>query len=80
MSRRSNRALEDKRLTTQQLPEITGFSESFFEKGRIYGYGPAYVQPRGNGGRVFYWQSVVLAWLGVPQNDSEGQSAEGGRS
>ncbi len=63
-------------LTTQQLPEITGYSESFFEKGRVYGYGPAYVQPMGKGGRVNYWLSIVLAWLGAPQKDPEGSEDE----
>ena len=71
MKRHPNRTREDKLLTTEQLPEITGFSKSYFEKGRIYGYGPAWIQPRGKGTRVYYWLSVVLAWLGVPQNDPE---------
>ncbi len=65
---------DDKLLTTKQLPEITGFSESFFEKGRIYGYGPAYAQPTGKCGRVLYRFSKVLAWMERNRRDPEGPS------
>ncbi|MBL4929024.1 helix-turn-helix transcriptional regulator [Fuscibacter oryzae] len=52
-------------LTTKQLPEITGLSVSFFEKGRIYGYGPRYIriQSGAKAGKVLYRREDVENWL-----------------
>ena len=52
-------------LTTKQLPEITGLSVSFFEKGRIYGYGPRYIriQSGAKAGKVLYRREDVDNWL-----------------
>jgi len=52
-------------LTTKQLPEITGLSKSFFEKGRIYHYGPPYVRvgSGGRSGRIFYYEADVFDWM-----------------
>lgn len=47
-------------LTTKQLPEMTGLSASFFEKGRIYKYGPPYYKI---GGKVLYNMLDVQTWL-----------------
>ena len=49
-----------KLLTTKELADLTGFSPSFFEKGRAYGYGPAYVKLRG---AVRYRFEDFDAWL-----------------
>ncbi len=45
-----------KLLTTKQLPAITGLSQSFFEKGRIYGYGPQFIRIKSGrrAGKVLY--------------------------
>lgn len=60
-------------LTTKQLPEITGLSKSFFEKGRIYGYGPPYIRIRSSqrAGKILYRISDVESWLA-----SQGQNPE----
>lgn len=52
-------------LTTKQLPEITGLSRSFFEKGRIYGYGPQYIRiASGNrAGKILYRPEDVELWM-----------------
>lgn len=55
----------NKYLTTKQLPEITGLSRSFFEKGRIYGYGPQYIRiASGNrAGKILYRPEDVELWM-----------------
>ena len=47
---------DQKFLTTKQLPEHTGLSTSFFEKGRVYGYGPPYIRIRSGSrsGKILY--------------------------
>lgn len=52
-------------LTTKQLPEITGLSRSFFEKGRIYGYGPQYIRiASGNrAGKILYRPEDIETWM-----------------
>jgi predicted DNA-binding transcriptional regulator AlpA len=60
---------DDKLLTTKQLPAITGLSESYFEKGRIYGFGPPYLKL---GGRVIYRLREVLKWMSRRRVDPEG--------
>lgn len=52
-------------LTTKQLPEITGCSPNYFEKGRTYGYGPKFIRlpSGGRGGKILYRRSDIEAWL-----------------
>lgn len=47
-------------LTTKEVATVTGFSTSFFEKGRVYGYGPDFLKIRG---KVLYRKSAVDEWL-----------------
>jgi len=60
-------------LTTKQLPELTGLSASFFEKGRIYGYGPQYIRIKAGSrsGKVLYREADVLNWLTAQECDPE---------
>lgn len=51
---------EDTLLTTKEIATLTGFSTSFFEKGRSYGYGPNFEKPCGS---VRYWKSEVELWI-----------------
>ena len=52
-------------LTTKQLPGITGLSTSFFEKGRILGYGPNFIRvnPGKRSGKILYRRIDVEEWL-----------------
>jgi hypothetical protein len=71
------RAVANKRqsrlLTTKQLPEITGLSKSFFDKGRIYHYGPPYIRVGSGGrfGRIFYYKADVFDWMATRICDPE---------
>lgn len=67
-----------KLLTTKQLPEITGLSKSFFEKGRIYGYGPPYIRIRSGqrAGKILYRTRDVKRWLASQGHNPEGASNE----
>ena len=47
-------------LSTKQVADRTGLSKSFFEKGRIYGYGPKFFKLRS---RVFYGVDDLEAWV-----------------
>lgn len=81
MERTSNidgRELGSKLLTTKQLPAITGLSQSYFEKGRIYGYGPRFIRLKsGRGpGRVLYRLSEVERWLLEQEQGPEGAGDE----
>ena len=69
MSTQSN-----KLVTTKQLPDITGLSRSFFEKGRIYGYGPPYIRIKSGArsGKVLYRLADVERWLAAQECDPEG--------
>lgn len=60
MSDRSHRLL-----TTKQLPALTGLSKSFFEKGRIYGYGPQFIRiaSGSRAGKILYRPEDVECWL-----------------
>lgn len=60
-------------LTTKQLPEMTGLSRSFFEKGRIYGYGPQYIRiaPGNRVGKILYRPEDVEMWLASHQHNPE---------
>lgn len=61
-------------LTTKQLPEITGLSRSFFEKGRIYGYGPQYIRiASGNrAGKILYRPEDIETWMTQRECNPEG--------
>lgn len=63
-----------KYLTTKQLPEITGLSKSFFEKGRIYGYGPQFIRiaPGSRAGKILYRPDDVERWLVARECNPEG--------
>ena len=61
-------------LTTKQLPEITGLSKSFFEKGRIYGYGPQYIRIASGkrAGKILYRPKDVELWMAERECNPEG--------
>ena len=63
-----------KLLTTKQLPELTGLSESFFAKGRIYGFGPPFIRIRTGqrAGKILYRISDVERWLASQERNPEG--------
>lgn len=67
-----------KYLTTKQLPDVTGLSQSFFEKGRIYGYGPLYIRIRSGrrAGKILYRRSDVERWLASQEQNPEGADDE----
>ena len=56
-------------LTTEQVAYLTSHSVSFFEKGRIYGYGPPYYKKRG---KILYKEAEVIAWAESRRVDPEG--------
>jgi predicted DNA-binding transcriptional regulator AlpA len=63
-----------KLLTTKQLPDITGLSKSFFDKGRLCGYGPKFIRIKSGRrtGRVFYRPEDVESWLTSKEQFPEG--------
>lgn len=60
-------------LTTKEIATLTGFSESYFEKARIYGYGPTFLRVRSTGktGKILYRRAAVEAWLAAQECDPE---------
>lgn len=56
-------------LTTQEVATITGFSTSYFEKGRIYGYGPKFLRIRG---KILYHIDSLNQWLAEHECDPKG--------
>lgn len=52
-------------LTTGQVATLTGMSESYLEKGRVYGYGPPFIRlrPGSKSGAIRYRLSAVMRWL-----------------
>lgn len=66
--------VRNKYLTTKQLPEITGLSKSFFEKGRIYGYGPQFIRiaSGSRAGKILYRPEDVERWLAARECNPEG--------
>lgn len=70
MSNRTHHEL----LTTKQLPDVTGLSASFFEKGRIYGYGPQFIRitSGSRAGKILYRISDVERWLASQEQNPEG--------
>lgn len=67
-------SIQTKLLTTKQLPEITGLSASYFEKGRILGYGPSFLRIKsGKGsGKILYRRIDVENWLSDQLCDPKG--------
>mgnify|MGYP001767782870 CR=1 FL=1 len=62
-------------LTTKEVATLTGFSTSYFEKARIYGYGPKFLRIQANGktGKILYRRSAVESWLAAQECDPEVQ-------
>lgn len=63
-------------LTTKQLSKITGLSKSFFDKGRIYNYGPPFIRVSSSGkgtGKILYIQEEAERWLVSRQHNPEGR-------
>jgi len=60
-------------LTTGQVATLTGMSESYLEKGRIYGYGPPFIRlrPGSKSGAIRYRLSAVMRWLEERQCNPE---------
>jgi predicted DNA-binding transcriptional regulator AlpA len=60
-------------LSTKEVASLTGFSESYFEKARIYGYGPKFLRVRSSGktGKILYRRAAVEAWLAAQECDPE---------
>ena len=52
-------------LTTKDVARLTGLSASYFEKGRVYGYGPKFIRLKsiGKTGKVLYRVEAVEEWL-----------------
>jgi predicted DNA-binding transcriptional regulator AlpA len=70
----ASRAASNKELlTTKEIATLTGFSESYFEKARIYGYGPTFLRVRSTGktGKILYRRAAVEAWLAAQECDPE---------
>ncbi len=67
-------------LTTKQLPEVTGLSKSFFDKGRIYGYGPQFIRiaSRSRAGKILYRLEDVERWLASQEQNPRGAGDECG--
>lgn len=67
---------EKEYLTTKEVATLTGFSTSYFEKGRINNYGPKCLRVGGAGrtGKVLYRRSSVEAWLASMEYDPEAPS------
>lgn len=63
-----------KLLTTGQVATLTGMSQSWLEKGRIYRWGPKYLRIGSDrkGGAVRYRWSDVLEYLAGCEHDPEG--------
>lgn len=58
-----------KLLTTKEVSGLTGFSTSFFEKGRVYGYGPKFLRIRG---KVLYHFDALNTWLSEHECEPKG--------
>lgn len=64
---------EERFLTTGQVAKLTGMSESYLEKGRVYGYGPPFIRlrPASKSGAIRYRHSAVMGWLEERQCNPE---------
>lgn len=60
-------------LTTKEVATFTGLSTSYFEKGRIYGYGPKFIrtQSSGKAGKILYRRTAIETWLAAQECDPE---------
>lgn len=56
-------------LTTKEVSGLTGFSSSFFEKGRVYGYGPNFIRVRG---KILYHFDALNKWLADHECEPKG--------
>ena len=56
-------------LVTKEVADLTGFSRSYFEKGRCYGYGPNFHR---FGGKVLYRLADVEAWFAAHECGPKG--------
>lgn len=56
-------------LTTKEVATLTGFSTSYFEKGRVYGYGPNFLRIRG---KILYRLSEIDRWLAAYECEPQG--------
>lgn len=56
-------------LVTKEVADLTGFSSSYFEKGRCYGYGPIFHR---FGGKVLYRLADVEAWFAAHECEPKG--------
>jgi predicted DNA-binding transcriptional regulator AlpA len=57
-------------LNTKELARLTGLSKSYFDKGRIYNYGPNFLRVLASGktGKILYRLSDVEAWLAAQES------------
>ncbi|KPQ05981.1 MAG: hypothetical protein HLUCCA12_12275 [Rhodobacteraceae bacterium HLUCCA12] len=60
-------------LTTKEVATLTGLSASYFEKGRLYGYGPKFIrlQATGKTGKILYRLQAVEEWLAAQEREPE---------
>lgn len=60
-------------LTTKGVATLTGLSTSYFEKGRIYGYGPKFIRLKSSGktGKILYRLEAVEEWLASQEREPE---------
>lgn len=67
-------AFVEKLLTTGEVATLTGLSQSYFEKGRIYGYGPNFIRlrPESRSGAIRYRPDDVRRWLNQRECCPEG--------
>jgi len=63
--------MEQNFLTTKELASLLGLSQSYFDKGRSYGYGPRYLrlQASGKNGKILYRPEAVEEWLASQEID-----------
>lgn len=59
----------DHLLCTKQVARLTGLSPSYFEKGRTYQYGPAYIRL---GRAIRYRQADVQKWMNANHHENGG--------
>ncbi len=54
----------EKLLTTKEVAKLTGMSKSYFDKSRIYGYGPPFIRlrPGSKSGAIRYRLSALTHW------------------
>ena len=55
--------MDPKLLKEKQVAEILDVSESWLQKGRVYGYGPHFIKLRHPRGAIRYWKGDVDAHI-----------------